>query len=350
MKRLIGLFFVVAVICAGAGAALIWTYANQPANSVGSDVVVDIRSGSVHSVAKTLVAKNLITSPDLFIWLVRVKRAGARIRAGEFRFNTGMTPLEVLTVLLEGKAVLHPVTVKEGDNIFEIAANLEKLGLGDAKEFLELARSPSEVKSLIGVEVESIEGYLFPETYHFVRDTSQKTILATMVEMFKKRYAELGVQAKRSNLSRHQQVILASMIEKETGAPEERPMIASVFFNRLGKGMKLQSDPTIMYGLQYDQGLTVNNITREHLRWENRFSTYSTAALPAGPIGNPGIEALRAVLEPATSDYLFFVSKNDGTHSFSATLGGHNAAVKEFQLDRKAREGKSWRDRLKKRQ
>ncbi len=347
MGRLVGLLFVLGVLGAGVGAGVVWTFANQPASPNARDVVVDVRSGSVHSVAKLLSGKGLISSPELFIWLVRMKGASSRIRAGEFQFNMAMTPLEVLTVLIEGKAVLHPVTVKEGDSIFEVAATIEKLGLGEAEEFLKLARSPEDVKALIGIEAESIEGYLFPETYNFVRDTSMKTIISTMTDMFKKRYAELGPQAKKSRLSRHEQVILASMIEKETGAPEERPMIASVFFNRLAKKMKLQSDPTIMYGLQYDMGIEVTNITREHLRWENRFSTYSTPALPAGPIGSPGLEALRAVLNPATSDYLFFVSKNDGTHSFSATLGGHNAAVKEFQLDRKAREGKSWRDRLK---
>ena len=337
------------LLTAGAGAYFFWNYSNTPASDVRRDVVVDIKSGTLAAVAKRLADVGLIQKPKFFVWLIQLRGLSSRIRAGEFRFHSAMTPLEVLEVLVEGKSVLHPLTVREGDNIFEIAQNIENLGLASAQQFLEQARNRVLTNEIIGQDLESFEGYLFPETYHFVRDTSVRKIISTMVSMFN---SKTDISAKQSvdglNLTRHQLVVLASMIEKETGAPEERPIIASVFFNRLRKKMKLQSDPTIMYGLRFDLGLNVNNITKEHLRWENRFSTYSAPALPAGPIGNPGVEALRSAQNPAKTDFLYFVSRNDGTHVFSANFEGHNQAVKEFQLNRRAREGKSWRDRLKK--
>jgi UPF0755 protein len=199
-------------------------------------------------------------------------------------------------------------------------------------------------------QIPSLEGYLYPETYSFSKFTGATAIVTTMVEKFLNEFQQVigPIPLPFRGLARHQLVILASMIEKETGAPQERPLIASVFYNRLAKNMKLQSDPTTMYGYLVETGKPLKNITRNDLLRATPYNTYTVPSLPLGPIGNPGRDAIAAAVKPAESGYFFFVSHNDGTHQFSGTLADHNNAVKKFQLDPKARDGKSWRDLNKK--
>jgi UPF0755 protein len=188
----------------------------------------------------------------------------------------------------------------------------------------------------------TLEGYLYPDTYFFNKTISPEDMTRQMVRKFFSVWSkEFDTRATQLGMTRHQVVTLASIVEKETGAPNERPMISSVFHNRLKKHMRLQSDPTTIYGIwkRYK-----GNIHKRDLLESTPYNTYTVAALPVGPISNPGVEAIRAALHPAESPYLFFVSHNDGTHEFTKTFGEHTAAVKRFQLDPKAREGKSWRD------
>ena len=184
---------------------------------------------------------------------------------------------------------------------------------------------------------------MFPDTYNLTKYTPLRELIAAMVQKFILAYNNVEPMA-TVRMSRHEAVTLASVIEKETGAPDERPMIASVFHNRLHKGMRLQSDPTIIYGLWVASGVMKENITKADIMSPTQYNTYYIAKLPVGPISNPGKDALLAALRPSNSDNLYFVSRNDGTHAFTKTYEDHQKAVRLFQLDPRAREGKSWRD------
>ena len=321
--------------------------------SINDKIVFEVPPGkSFHQIATGLKKVGLISDTLSMRILAKLTRQGGHVKMGEYALNRGMTPQEILTVLTSGKSIQYPITFPEGSNIYEMAAALEAKHFYPAEEFLKACHDKALIHELLGVEVSSFEGYLFPETYNLTRYTPLRDFMANMVQNFKAAYTEVENQAKAESvqppMSRHELVILASMVEKETGAPEERPMIAAVFYNRLAKGIKLQSDPTIIYGAWDETGQYKNNITKEDLTRPNRYNTYTVPKLPWGPISNPGRESLRAVMKPAHSDYLFFVSHNDGTHAFTKTYEEHTRAVKAYQLNPAAREGKSWRD-LKKR-
>jgi UPF0755 protein len=212
----------------------------------------------------------------------------------------------------------------------QIAAEIARLELADADAFRRLAND-SEMAAALGHGVGRLEGYLFPETYYFAKDVTPRKIIETMVGRFDAQFSEAWRRrAAQLKMSVHEVVTLASMIEKETGAAQERALISSVFHNRLKKKMRLESDPTVIYGLKEFDG----NLTRKDLMTPSPYNTYLIAALPQGPIANPGRPALEAALFPAQSDYLYFVSKQDGTHLFSRTYREHSAAVLKYQLRR----------------
>ncbi len=314
-------------------------------------IVFEVPQGrSFHQIANQLQEKGVILSSFKMRLVARITGLDGKVKRGEYRLNRAMTPQEVLSVLISGKSIQYPVTFPEGSNIFEMAAILEQKGLFKAEDFLKACRSKDVIRELLGIEVSSLEGYLYPETYKITKYTTLNELLVTMVGNFKQVYSLLENQHpdRMQMFARHEMVTLASMVEKETGAPEERPTIASVFYNRIHKSMKLQSDPTIIYGIWADTGKYKKNISRDDIDRPNRYNTYTVPKLPFGPIANPGREALEAVMKPAKTDWLFFVSRNDGTHIFTRTYEEHLKAVKSFQLDPAAREGKSWRD-LKKR-
>ena len=322
-------------------------------SSSTEEVVFEIPTGkSFRYIAEQLEKQGVVSSAFNFRILAKLTHQDAKVKMGEYALNRSMTPGEVLSVLVSGKSILYPITFPEGANIYEMAAALEAKNIYKAQEFLNAVHDKALIKELLGIEVSSLEGYLFPETYNVTRYTPLKEFISSMVQGFKTAYSEAESQAKTQGLAatmpRHEMVILASMVEKETGAPEERPMIASVFYNRFKKNMRLQSDPTIIYGIWVDTGAYKKNITRDDILHPTRYNTYTVPKLPFGPIANPGRESLNAVMKPAHTEYLYFVSHNDGTHAFSKTYEEHNKAVKNFQLDPSAREGKSWRD-LKKR-
>jgi len=321
--------------------------------SANDEVVFEVPPGkSFHQIALQLEKQGVVSSALKLRVLAKITGQGSRMKHGEYALNRGMTPQDVLGVLVSGKSILYPITFPEGSNIYEMAAALQSKNLYKAEEFLKECHNKQLIQQLVGADIGSLEGYLFPETYNVTRYTPMRELLASMVQNFKNAYtlAENAARAAGAtpSLSRHDLVILASMVEKETGAPEERPRIASVFYNRLQKGMKLQSDPTIIYGIWVDTGSYKQNITRDDILRSTRYNTYTVPRLPFGPIANPGRESLMAVMNPARTEYLYFVSHNDGTHAFSKTYEEHNKAVKTYQLNPAAREGKSWRD-LKKR-
>ncbi|MEJ2039528.1 MAG: endolytic transglycosylase MltG [Desulfosarcinaceae bacterium] len=223
------------------------------------------------------------------------------------------------------------VTIPEGYTFKQIASELARLGLADEQAFIDLASDPATVHDF-GLEGETMEGYLFPDTYYFPKGLPAKSIMAKMVERFRQQVPrEWSQRARQLGLSLYQVITLASIIEKETGDASERPLISSVFHNRLKKHMRLESDPTVIYGIKNFDG----NLTRKHLTTRTPYNTYTIRGLPKGPIANPGRDAIRAALYPAQTDFLFFVSKKDSTHHFSKTIEEHNRAVRKYQLRRR---------------
>jgi UPF0755 protein len=221
----------------------------------------------------------------------------------------------------------HPVVVPEGLRMQEVAARIEAAGLGSAAEFVRVARDPATAAAL-GLPGPTLEGYLFPETYELARGVPESEIARMMVDHFFAVWRELEPRAQQRGLSMHDAVVLASLVEKETAAADERPLVAAVFLNRLARGMRLETDPAVIYGIADFDG----NLRRAHLEdAKNPYNTYQHAGLPPGPIASPGAASLRAVVEPAEADYLYFVAKKDGTHQFSSSYGDHVRAVNRFQ-------------------
>lgn len=292
-------------------------------------VVVEFEQGASFSqMAKTLKKEGLIRDLRFFTLLARIKGSTKKVQAGEYEFNASMRPLDVLEKLEKGWVIKHPVTIPEGYNIREIADLLEKKGLSRKDRFMARACDKDFVTAL-GINAPTVEGFLFPETYQFPKGLSEEAMIKNMVSRFREALTDdLKMRAKTFGFSINEVVTLASVVEKETGVAAERPRIARVFLNRLKKGIMLQSDPTVIYGIKDFNG----NLTKKHLLTETPYNTYRKRGLPAGPIANPGIESVRAVLYPEDGQYLYFVSKNDGTHYFSRTLSEHNRAVYQYQI------------------
>ena len=271
--------------------------------------------------------EQLIRSRWAFLWLGKTRDIDRKIRPGEYELDASLSSQEILAKLLSGRVVLHPVTIPEGYNLAQIADVLSTQQVTDAKEFTKLVRDRAFIATL-GIEADSLEGYLFPETYSFPRGTKAREVIKAMVDGLHRVWsAEMQEQAARMRLSLHQVLTLASVIEKETGSKEERELIAAVFHNRLRKKIPLQSDPTVIYGLPAFDG----NIHKRDLSILSPYNTYRVQGLPPGPIASPGAHSLRAALFPAQASYLYFVSRNDGTHQFSSTLTEHNQAVEKYQ-------------------
>ena len=285
-----------------------------------------------------LAKQELISSPRLFYRYAQFRGYLNKLRTGRFLIKNNSNMMDVFNTLLNEKSIASLFTIPEGKNIYEIAQMLEDQEFAKAKDFLAVVKNKNFLREQ-GINAETAEGYLYPESYDFTFVKDAKEIAKTMIRQFHKKIATLDFS--RTSFSPKEILILASMIEKETGDKKERNMIAGVFHNRLKIHMRLQSDPTTIYGIfeRYK-----GNITKQDLLTPSDYNTYTLKALPKGPISNPGIDAIKAALNPAEHKYLFFVSQNDGTHVFSENYGAHNQAVKKWQLNAKNREGKSWRN------
>jgi len=270
----------------------------------------------------------------VFVLFARVQGLDREIRSGDYDLSIAMTPNEILSKLASGQVKTFAVTIPEGLHIEDTAQRLADAEITSRDELVRLARSPEFARSL-GVEADSLEGYLFPETYRFRRGTPAREVLESMVEQFFSNLTDEDwrrIQASGRPL--HQVVTLASIVEKETGAAAERPLIAAVFLNRLAKRMRLQTDPTVIYGILRERGSFDGNLRKVDLRSDTPYNTYTRGGLPPGPIASVGLDSIRAVLQPADVRYLYFVSRNDGTHYFSNTLREHNNAVIRYQKRR----------------
>jgi len=246
--------------------------------------------------------------------------------------SADMPPLRILEKLARGEIITHAVTIPEGFTKVQIGDLLEQKGIIKKQEFLGLTDNREIVESY-GLSGPSLEGYLYPDTYQFGRGISAKMTVNTMVKRFEEIAAPLKERIEEVGMSLEEVTTLASIVEKETGQGKERPLIAAVFLNRLKKRMRLASDPTVIYGITDFNG----NLTRKDLEEKTPYNTYVNYGLPPGPIANPGLESIKAVLYPADTDYLYFVSRNDGSHQFSKTLAEHNRAVQTYQKRRRSR-------------
>ncbi len=317
---------------AACGGAYLWmkSFITTPANVNGTPIVFSVSSGQgMATIAKNLKAAGLITDDLRFKLYARYKKSSTRVKTGEYDLSPSLPPEKILSALIAGKVKLYRITVPEGLNMEQTALLVQEKGYCSAQQFLTLCKNSAFIQEL-GLPGNTIEGYLYPETYLFPKHTSCKRLIKRMVGTYKKVFTQKWqARASELGLTSHEIVTLASIIEKETGNAAERPLIASVFHNRLKKNMRLESDPTVIYGVDDYHG----RIRYKHLRRRTPYNTYQIKGLPAGPIANPGAKAIEAALYPAKSNFLFFVSKNDSTHKFSTTLKEHNQAVKKYQLN-----------------
>jgi len=336
-KNLIVLIVLISTIVLASIASYVFIKLSQ--TYTGPDKIFQVKSGDTFGkVNHRLYENGLISDKRVFHYYAKYKNVMTKFKAGNFNIPRGANIPQILDTLVNGQPNLINVTIPEGKNMYEIAKLLEMNGVVSERDFLEAVQHPNLISKL-EIQANSLEGYLYPETYRFAPNTSARIVAKSMIDLFVSRTKEINFD--HPFLNKHQVIILASVVEKETGAKFERPLIAGVFTNRLKKRMRLQSDPTTVYGIwhKYD-----GNIKKSDLLEETPYNTYKIPALPLGPISNPSIEAIRAVMNPAPHDFLYFVSKNDGTHIFSKTYEDHEQAVNDFQRNSAARKGKSWRD------
>lgn len=281
-----------------------------------------------------LAKEKIIRNRFSFSILAFVKGKARKMRAGEYLFKSSMFPDEVLSKLVNGEEFFHIFTIPEGFNLLQVAQTIEDAGLVKKDLFLNKA-SDRAFLSTLGIKGSSAEGYLYPDTYRFQKSAGAEKILKGMIERFHEIFdKDCEKRAQELGFTKEEVVVLASIVEKEAGVSWEKPLIAAVFENRLKHKMKLQSDPTVIYGLRDFNG----DLTREHLKHPTPFNTYCLLGLPPEPIANPGKESIMAVLYPAKVNFLYFVSRNDGTHYFSTNLQDHNRAVKKYQKSLKITE------------
>jgi UPF0755 protein len=320
MKTIRALILLVALAAAGVAG---WVYLGleRPFRGYAEDEqFVDIPTGlSTRAIGARLVAAGVVRDSLTFRAALWQSGRETRLKAGEYRFGEPMTPLAVIDKLRRGDVFVVHVTFPEGLNVFEMAKIFESKGFGSAESFIEASRG--------------LEGFLFPETYALSRHTDAPRLVQQMKDAFDHALTpEMRAAAEARGLTISQLATLASIVEKETGNYDERPLVASVYQNRLRIGMPLQCDPTVIYALEL-AGRYDGNIRRDDLSFDSKYNTYRYAGLPPGPIASPGLASLDAVVHPAESDYLYFVSRNDGSHVFAKTLAEHNQNVQKFQVE-----------------
>lgn len=294
-----------------------------------TDRILIIRKGaSFIQVLQQLFIKGWI-HPPIFLKIIPYFASETKIQAGEFQLEPGWTLPQIFHHLATGSPILHRITFPEGLRAIEVAARLEDAGLGKKSTFIELIENQNFIDTLdLGFSVSSLEGFLFPETYFFSKTDTESDLLRRMVGHFQQVYEEkFQQQAQSLGMDTYSVLILASLIEKESGRAEDRAKISRVFHNRLEQKMRLQTDPAVIYGIKNFDG----DLTRKHLKAMGRYNTYLNPGLPPTPICNPGADSLKSTLYPDAGKYLFFVGRGDGSSEFSVDLAGHNRAVHRYQ-------------------
>ncbi|HEU5163489.1 MAG TPA: endolytic transglycosylase MltG [Thermoanaerobaculia bacterium] len=307
-----------------------WNALNKPWRGYEEEaLVVEVSRGrNSGQILEQLRSKGVLR--DDFVPLVYLKllRRGDSLKAGVYEFRKEMSPIAVIDKLVRGDVILRTVVIREGLDRFAVGALMAEAGFGSVEEWKRVTAEADLVRDL-SPEAESLEGFLFPDTYKLTPGTTPERIAAVMVQNFRDKFGD-QLAFISTGLSIHQTVTLASIVETEARLPAERPLIASVYLNRMTRNMRLQADPTVVYALKLE-GKWDGNIRKADLQMASPYNTYRNAGLPPGPIANPGLASLQAAANPAKSSFLYFVSRNDGSHVFSGSLAEHNRHVQEYQ-------------------
>jgi UPF0755 protein len=319
------------LVLGGLAVFYLWLYFHAPAGQdMHTQIVVIPRGASLQQIATQLAQAGLIRHRWMFVLYVSWLQPGPHLQAGEYALQATLSPAQIVQIMRAGKVVYHLLTIPEGLTVREVASLIAAKGLGERQTLVDLAHDRAFIASL-GLAVPSLEGYLFPDTYHLPRGISEREVLKLMVRTLQANYtAEIATRGRRLGLDQHEVLTLASLIEKEAQVDAERPLIAAVYHNRLQRGMRLQCDPTVIYALgeRFD-----GNLHKADLRLDSPYNTYRYTGLPPGPIANPGRRSIEAAVAPAPVDYVYFVATGrNGTHQFSRTLREHNNAVWKYQL------------------
>ncbi|MFY9556299.1 MAG: endolytic transglycosylase MltG [Blastocatellia bacterium] len=333
LRRLAG-FLVIVLFAAAAFAIWVWRAVTKPVEHQSADRIVTVDQGAgTQTIIARLADAGVVPSPLALKIYLRLTGRGNNLKAGDYKFSSPISPLQAIDKIRRGEVYLERVTIPEGYNRFEIAETFEnKTGKATAEEFLSLMEDQSPIER-IAPSARNLEGYLFPDTYNFNTKTTPQDLIQAMVNRFEEVFTEeWSARAKELGLSVHQVVTLASIIEKEAKAPDERPHMASVFFNRLKLGMPLGSDPTFIYAAKLAGDYDGNPNQPRHRQRVSPYNTYLVSGLPPGPIASPGRASLQAVLYPDQTDDLYFVlNGTEGRHRFSRTSAEHEAAVAEYR-------------------
>jgi UPF0755 protein len=335
LLRALVLALLTATLAVGAAAYVSVQRTSQPFKGfTGDEQFVDLRPGDgTPVITRKLVDAGVVR--DRWTFRLALWRTGAarRLKAGEYRFDRPASALDVVSKLARGDVYLRTVTFPEGTTILDMARVFESKGLGSAAAFVAAARDQAPLVQDIDPAARDLEGYLFPATYALSRHAGAVDLVRMMVERFGQIFTPTLQDAVRAQgLSARQAVTLASLVEKETAKPEERPIVAGVYLHRLAIGMPLQCDPTVIYALELRNQYR-GNLTRENLLVDSPYNTYRVPGLPPGPIAAPGRTSLEAVANAEDVDYLYFVSRNDGSHVFARTLDEHNRNVRRYQVE-----------------
>jgi UPF0755 protein len=335
MKPLLRILLIILVpaLAALATYQVVSSALNKPVDPNDSNLeLVEVEAdSSFRSICKKIESAGLINNWWVLEALARLKKIDKNVSAGEYQLSRNMPPAEILRKLTSGEIFKRRVTIREGLSVWEIGKLVEEAGVMPKVDF-DKAVADAKLLSVAGLNATSFEGYLFPDTYFFSRPTTPKSVVFSMLEQGEKNWPpEYTERADELNFTRHEILTIASIIEKESGNVDEQPLISSVFHNRLNQGMKLQADPTVIYGIPNFNG----NLTKQDLQTPSPYNTYTNFGLPPGPIANPGATAIKAALYPKETSFLFFVADGKGNHVFSTTLQEHNEAVRRYQLNGK---------------
>lgn len=319
-----------AVLLAIGGGWFFWSALQSPYKGYPEPARrVDVRKGQrTAGILRRLQTAGILRDEYVPLIYMKVVRGGDSVKAGTYEFTKPMTPLEVIDKLVRGDVIQRTVTIREGLDRFAIARLFAAEGLGREAEWNKLTADPELIRD-IAPQAESLEGYLFPDTYKFNPGTPARVIVAALVQNFRKNFG--GEMAYiTTGLDLHQTVTLASIVETEAKLPQERPIVASVYLNRFHKHMLLGADPTVIYAMKLANRWN-GNIRKDDLQIDSKYNTYRYPGLPPGPIASPGVASLRAAAAPATTEFLYFVAKHDGSHAFSTNLEEHNRNVELYQ-------------------
>jgi UPF0755 protein len=337
MRKLLAVVALIIVLAGGAAVVavwLAWDRVHQPYRGYsGTEQFVTIRQGAGSAeIGRRLADAQIVSDDRLFRVALWWTGEGRSLKAGEYRFDRPLSTIEVIDVLVRGDVYSRRITFPEGLTIEEMAKLYESRDFGSARDFLQAVKDVRRIRDLDG-EATDLEGYLFPETYALPRGMPASRLIESMVDRFRAVYGdEMRARAGVQGLTTRQVVTIGSLVEKETGKPEERSIVAAVYRNRLKIGMPMQADPTIVYALEKAHRYN-GNIRRDDLGLDSPYNTYKYPGLPPGPIASPGKASLEAALLPADVPYLYFVSRNDGSHVFAKTLAEHDRNVRRFQVD-----------------